>query len=58
MVFGVVTSDGDIMYLFIIQHKLRSSGFSSTWIRWVATERPYICQQDSALGFTSKKTLG
>ena len=65
MVFGVVSSDGDIMPPFIFPHglKLNTEAYIKClekvvlpWIVEVATGRPYVWQQDSAPSHTSWRT--
>ena len=64
-VFGWSTGSGDVMPQFIFQHYLRlhSEAFIKgreeivlNWIEMVATGRPYILQQVSALCYISGKT--
>ena len=64
MMFGVVTSSGYIMPPFIFLHDLRLNmntyikcleELVLPWIEKVAAGRPYVCQQDSALCYTSRR---
>lgn len=66
MVFGVVTSDGDVMPPFMFPQGLRlnTDGYIKCleevvlpWIKGVAGERPYAWQQDSAPCHTSRRSL-
>ena len=65
MLFGVVTSDVDVMPLFIYPRGLRLNTETNimcleevvlTWICWVGAGRSYVWKQVSALGHTSRKT--
>ena len=65
MVFGVVSSEGHIMPLYIFQKGLKVNMVEYLkvlemhvlpWIRKVADGRPYVWQQDSAPCHTSRKT--
>ena len=64
-VFGVVTSDSDVMPLFIFLHDLRLNTVAYImcleevalfWIERVAVERPYTWQQDFVPYNTGRKT--
>ena len=54
-VFGMVTSDSDIMPLFIFPHGLKLHTDSVTWIERVAARRPYVWQKESAPSRTSRR---
>ena len=65
MVFGIISSDGDVMppHFYPKGLTLDSEGYVALmrdvvapWIKKVATERPYVFQQDSAPCHTSRKT--
>ncbi|QQP53619.1 Uncharacterized protein FKW44_006153 [Caligus rogercresseyi] len=65
MVFGIISSNGDVMppYFFPKGLRLNSEGYVALmkdvvapWIKKVAAGRPYVFQQDSAPCHTSHKT--
>ena len=65
MVFGIISSDGDVMppHFFPKGLRLNSEGYVALmkdvvapWIKKVAAGRPYVFQQDSAPCHTSRKT--
>ncbi|QQP41220.1 Uncharacterized protein FKW44_015518, partial [Caligus rogercresseyi] len=65
MVFGIISSDGDVMppHFFPKGLRLDSEGYVALmrdvvapWIKKVAAGRPYVFQQDSAPCHTSHKT--
>ena len=65
MVFGVVTSDSDVMLTFIFPHGLRHNTkayikcleeVQLPWIDSVATGRSYIWQQDSTSCYIGRRT--
>ena len=65
MVFGVVTSDGNVMLPFIFPHSIRFNTEAyikclekvvQLWIEMVATGRLYVWQEDSAPCLTSRRT--
>ena len=62
MEFGLVTSDGDIMLLFLPRDLtvntvvfIKCLGRVLPWIERMAFERPYTCQKASSPSHTNKK---
>ena len=66
IMFGVVTSDDDVMYLFIFPRGLRLNteayikSMEEVVLSWIesggVSGRPYVWQQDSAPCYISRKT--